>query len=292
MRIAFSIVVLSLLVLLPVNRSIASESSWAVAPDAVELLQAEIVVIRAFGERLSRVVGKLGDRTIPFFLESSGVFAAWVGIDLEEKPGKLKLAIEGWSQAEARKERHATILVKEKSFAQETLSVPADFDRFTKEVLERIRKEQSALSRIWNHATPRKFWEGRFVQPVESGITSPFGLRRIINGVARSPHSGVDLKAAEGTEIVASNHGRVVLRGDLFFSGKSLVLDHGGGLYTMYYHLSKFNVVEGAKVRKGEVIGRAGMSGRVTGPHLHWGARLNGARVDPFELMEKLTGGS
>jgi murein DD-endopeptidase MepM/ murein hydrolase activator NlpD len=91
-----------------------------------------------------------------------------------------------------------------------------------------------------------------------------------------------------GSDVFAANHGRVVLLGDFFFSGYSLVLDHGAGLYTMYFHLSEFKVEMGSAVRKGDVIGLSGMSGRVTGPHLHWGARLNGARVDPFELLHKL----
>jgi murein DD-endopeptidase MepM/ murein hydrolase activator NlpD len=95
----------------------------------------------------------------------------------------------------------------------------------------------------------------------------------------------VDLKAGIGAEIRASNHGRVVLREEFYFSGKSLVLDHGGGLYTMYFHLDDFRVEPDALVRKGSVIGTAGMTGRVTGPHLHWGARLNGARVDPLALL-------
>jgi murein DD-endopeptidase MepM/ murein hydrolase activator NlpD len=110
--------------------------------------------------------------------------------------------------------------------------------------------------------------------------------------VRRSPHGGLDLKASLGTEVRAANHGQAVLRDEFFFSGKSLVLDHGGGLYTMYFHLSDFAVVRGAHIRKGEVIGRAGMSGRATGPHLHWGTRLNGARVDPLALVDLVGEGS
>ncbi len=124
--------------------------------------------------------------------------------------------------------------------------------------------------------------------PVPGAITSPFGRRRVINGSPRSPHTGVDLRAAAGAEIIATNHARVVLVDDFYFGGKSVVLDHGGGLYTMYFHLSDFRVKEGSRVRKGGVVGLAGMTGRVTGPHLHWGARLNGARVDPFELLNKV----
>ncbi|MGH7845416.1 MAG: M23 family metallopeptidase, partial [Candidatus Binatia bacterium] len=109
------------------------------------------------------------------------------------------------------------------------------------------------------------------------------------NGLPRSPHTGVDLRAPLGTEIVAANHGKVVVRDEFFFGGKTVVLDHGGGLYTMYLHLNDFRVTDGLLVRKGEVIGWVGMTGRVTGPHLHWGVRLLGARVDPLDLV-KATG--
>ena len=93
-----------------------------------------------------------------------------------------------------------------------------------------------------------------------------------------------------GTDVLAANNGRVVLLGDFFFTGKSVVVDHGGGLYTLYFHFSDFKVSQGAEVHKGEVLGLSGMSGRVTGPHLHWSARLNGARIDPSGLIESLGG--
>jgi murein DD-endopeptidase MepM/ murein hydrolase activator NlpD len=137
-------------------------------------------------------------------------------------------------------------------------------------------------------SAPERLWEGRFLLPISSEVSSPFGYRRVINGTPRAPHTGVDLRAPLGSEVFAANHGRVVLLGDFFFSGHSLVLDHGAGLYTMYFHLAEFKVEMGVAVRKGDVIGLSGMTGRVTGPHLHWGARINGARVDPFELVNKL----
>ncbi len=114
-------------------------------------------------------------------------------------------------------------------------------------------------------------------------------MRRIVDGLPRSPHGGIDLKASLGPEINATNHGQVALREDIFYSGKMVVLNHGDGLFTMYFHLVEFRVERNSQVRKGIVIGRVGMTGRVTGPHHHWGGRLNGARVYPLELM-KATG--
>jgi len=124
--------------------------------------------------------------------------------------------------------------------------------------------------------------------PQEASASS-FGFRRIINGTPRAPHSGTDLSAPTGTEVVAANHGRVVLVGNFFFAGGSVVIDHGGGLFTMYFHLSEFKVEEGATVKSGELIALSGSSGRVTGPHLHWGARLANARIDPLELLTRIS---
>ena len=168
----------------------------------------------------------------------------------------------------------------------------AEFDTLSEEVLERIRREQDEFSRAFATSAPQRLWEGAFVPPVSAEISSPFGYRRVINGTPRAPHTGTDLRVPMGTEVRAPNQGKVVLLGNFFFSGNSVILDHGGGLFTMYFHLSEFRVEEGATVGKGDVIGLSGMTGRVTGPHLHWGARLNNARIDPFELVGKLSGKS
>ncbi|MBW1862211.1 MAG: M23 family metallopeptidase, partial [Deltaproteobacteria bacterium] len=115
-------------------------------------------------------------------------------------------------------------------------------------------------------------------------LVGPFGRRSIINDQPRSPHSGVDLKGKRGTPIKAANNGKVALTGNHFFSGKSVVIDHGGGIQSMYFHLDKIMAKEGQTIIKGQVIGLVGSTGRSTGPHLHWGMRVNGARVDPLML--------
>ena len=256
---------------------------------SLEVFQGDVAELRVSDGGWGRVEGRLDDQPIPFFPEPSGGRTALIGVDLQEQSGTLQIRVKAWAESGVESRTTVDLKVKEKPFPQESFSVPEKFDHFSKAVLERIRREHAMLSNLWRISTPRRLWEGRFVQPVSGGVTSPFGLRRVINGTPRSPHSGVDLKAAAGTPVVAGNHGKVVLRADFFFSGKSLVLDHGGGLYTMYFHLSDFKVAEGVNVHRGEPIGAAGMTGRVTGPHLHWGARLNGARIDPFELIEKLS---
>jgi murein DD-endopeptidase MepM/ murein hydrolase activator NlpD len=128
-------------------------------------------------------------------------------------------------------------------------------------------------------------WSKPFAVPIPGGSGTNFGHRRIFNGQARAPHAGADLKASTGTPILSTNRGRVVLARDLFYTGNTVVLDHGLGIYTIYAHLSKINVKPGTMVENGALLGLAGATGRVTGPHLHWSARVQGARVDPFSLV-------
>jgi len=253
-----------------------------------EIFQGDIVELRIPGMGLTSVEGRMGKAMVPFFSNGGGDYTAFVGADLEAKPGLVTVIVKGTTTTEIQRDSQIGLMIKPKSFKKESFSVGAEFDQLSPEVLERIRKDQNEFTRAFMTSAPDRLWRGPFVLPVSSEVSSPFGYRRVINGAPRAPHTGVDLRAALGSEVVAANHGRVVLLGDFFFSGNSLVLDHGAGLYTMYFHLSGFKVEMGAAVRKGDVIGLSGMTGRVTGPHLHWGARINGARVDPLELVNKL----
>jgi murein DD-endopeptidase MepM/ murein hydrolase activator NlpD len=254
----------------------------------IEIFQGDIIEIKIPGEELTAVEGRMGKTTIPFFSNVSGHYIALVGADLEAKPGVTTVSVKATTSTGRQRENQISLRIRPKAFKKESFSVAKEFEPLSPQALERIRTDREAFTRAFMTSAPERLWDGRFLLPVSSEVTSPFGYRRIINGTPRAPHTGVDLRAALGSEVMAANHGRVVLLGDFFFSGHSLVLDHGGGLYTMYFHLSEFKVETGAMVRKGDVIGLSGMSGRVTGPHLHWAARLNGARVDPFELLNKL----
>ncbi len=263
--------------------SFAGEPELVIWPAEVE--QGGIVEIRISGGDIAGVKALRGSEDIPVFTAADG-YVLWLGIDLAERPGAIEVTLRGRRVGGESWARRATVNVKAKEFPREELSVSAAFDQLDKATLMRIEKEQAALDRLWKIRTPARLWQGAFAPPVPITINSPFGFRRVINGAPRAPHAGVDLKAALGGEVMAANQGRVVLRDEFFFSGNSLILDHGGGLYTMYFHLSEFRAKKDAEVRKGDVIGLAGMTGRVTGPHLHWGARLNGARIDPIGVLE------
>jgi murein DD-endopeptidase MepM/ murein hydrolase activator NlpD len=178
-----------------------------------------------------------------------------------------------------------SIEVVDKDYGVQRLKLPGWMVALDGPTLARVSREAALLSVLWPKRTPERYWQGSFMAPLPGKPGTPFGVGRIINGQPRSPHSGVDLHAALGEPVRATNRGRVAFVGDLFFHGLAVVVDHGLGLYSMYFHLSELRVAPGDLVEKDGVIGLAGSTGRSTGPHLHWGVRLAGARVDPFSLL-------
>jgi murein DD-endopeptidase MepM/ murein hydrolase activator NlpD len=142
------------------------------------------------------------------------------------------------------------------------------------------------LRALYATVTPERLWRGAFARPV--GGSEPgtgFGARRVINGQPRAPHTGTDYAAPTGTPVVATNAGRVALVADFFFPGRLVVLDHGLGVYSLYFHLDRIAVAEGDRVGRGQPIGTVGATGRATGPHLHFGVHSGGARIDPATLL-------
>ena len=260
--------------------------SW---PARLKIPQGEIVEIKVYGEGLSAVEARWAERNLPFYSVAAESFAAIIGVDLEAKQGVSKIMITATNNAGRQRRAETIVQTVSKAFRQESLTVAPGFNQLSPEALDLIRIERADFALAFSTSPAERFWEVPFIRPVPHESSSSFGYRRIINGKLRAPHTGADLRAPVGTEVLAANHGRVVLIGNYFFAGQSIVLDHGGGLYTMYFHLSEFKVDAGAMVRRGDVIGLSGMSGRVTGPHLHWAARLGNARIDPMELIEKIS---
>lgn len=266
--------------------------------DTVELMGAEqpltqgqvvqIIVKGATGG--SEVIGFWRGQPLEFFKIDEDSYGSLLGVDLRLPAGTYPLKVEINPSGKSPLTKRATVKVVDKDYGVQRLTLPKKMVTLDPATLERVQKEGAKFSRLWYKQNPRRYWRGSFVRPVPGKLNTPFGLRRILNGEPRSPHSGVDLRAAEGEPIRAINHGKIVLVGEFYFHGKAVVIDHGWGLYSMYFHLSQLNVSEGDFVGKNAVIGLAGSTGRVTGPHLHWGVRLGGARVDPFALLRATSG--
>ncbi len=233
---------------------------------------------------LEKIDGTIMGKRVSFYKRGDRYFS-FIGIDLDIHPGIYPLTLNMITKKGTRVIRQYRVEIKKAGFGIQRLTLPERMVKFNKETLLRIKKEKQLLHHIWYNSPTLPVWEGNFIMPVHGKISSQFGLRRIINGNPANPHTGLDIAAPEGTPIVASNDGRVILVGNLFFTGNTIILDHGMGLYTVYCHLSSILVHKGDRVKKGEVIGKVGKSGRATGPHLHWGVRLNGARVSPLSLI-------
>lgn len=211
--------------------------------------------------------------------------SVWLGFltaDLMVHPGTYRALV---SISPSGYKKQIEIAVNAKDYGERRLTLPTRMVDLDAETLERVNKESKAMSRIWESPPWDPLWIGAFLRPIQGDIIGPFGRRSIINNQPRAPHSGVDLKADRGTPVKAANHGRVVLADDHFFSGRTIVIDHGGGIQSMYFHLEKISVRRDEVVSKGQTIGQVGSSGRATGPHLHWGIRINGARIDPMNLI-------
>ena len=252
--------------------------------------QGEVLQLLVKGVKDSdKVKGVWREQPLEFFKLGEEEYFSLLGIDLRLSPGTYPLEVQVDSPLNSLQTSRTNIKVVKKDYGEQRLTLPEKMVTLDPATLKRARTEAAKFSELWYKHTPKRYWHGNFVRPVPGKLSTPFGLRRILNGEPRSPHSGVDLRAKLSEPVRAANHGRVVLVGDFFFHGTAVVIDHGWGLYSMYFHLSKANVSEGDLVGKNYVIGLAGSTGRATGPHLHWGVRLGGARVDPFSLMQVTT---
>jgi murein DD-endopeptidase MepM/ murein hydrolase activator NlpD len=244
----------------------------------------------------------LGPKTLPVFSsewdgqanplwredEKSAISHGLLGIDLEKPPGRYEWKV-SWPDAQGDVLTCSVfITVQRAQFPTERLKVEKQFVQPDPEQTKRAEEDQKKMRAIYDTVTPERLWDGKFRLPLkEKSKGGNFGRRRILNGEARSPHAGVDFPAPSGTPVFASQAGRVVLAEPLFYSGNTVVIDHGYGIYTLYAHFSEIAVHTGDTVEAGAEIGKVGATGRVTGPHLHWGLTINHARVNAMDIAER-----
>lgn len=238
---------------------------------------------------LAEIKGEWGGRSVLFWKEDGheAVHVGLLGVDLEKAPGSYELKVTAQKTAGEKIVCSATIAVKAGKFATEKLQVGKQFVEPSPEQIKRANEERDQLREIFDRVTPERLWNGKFRVPLD-GVTagSNFGKRRILNGNPGSPHSGADFPATTGTPVHAAQRGRVVLAEELFFAGNTVVIDHGLGVYTFYGHLSEIEVKVGDVLEAGAVLGKVGATGRVTGPHLHWGLTVERARVNPLQIVK------
>lgn len=220
---------------------------------------------------------------------STKTWFALAGVTFETNPGKYTLELTGTSSASKTPLTFArTFTVARAQYPKIRVELAVE-KKFTepdpeqqKQIAEGVKVKQDYLSRV----TPDREWDGTFAAPVEAPTSDVYGSQRIFNGVAQRPHWGLDYRVHTGTPVTAMNDGTVLLARFLYFEGNCVVIDHGQGLLTLYFHLSEIQVKEGDPVKRGQQIGLSGGTGRATGPHLHVAVRWQGNNLDPARLLQ------
>jgi murein DD-endopeptidase MepM/ murein hydrolase activator NlpD len=213
-------------------------------------------------------------------------WSGWTSIALDREAGVAGIEVRGTRLDGAAVAGTRAVTIAPKEFPLEELSVAPRYVEPPPEVRARIERESAKLAAIYARRRDLPPAPAPFVRPVPGEPTSIFGTRRVFNGEARSPHPGLDLRAATGTPVRAAGAGRVELAEELYYSGNTVLVDHGGGLFTIYAHLSTIAVAAGDEIEAGAALGRSGATGRVTGPHLHWGAKIGERPFDPTALLD------
>jgi murein DD-endopeptidase MepM/ murein hydrolase activator NlpD len=214
---------------------------------------------------------------------------ALVGIDLAQRPGRYVATIDA-DLGSTVVHGSQPLVVQPKKFPTRSLKVDPEFVNPPAAQLSRISQEATFLHDTYASSAAGRLWAEPFVRPVPGEANSRFGSRSVFNGEPRSAHGGADFLSPAGTPIKAPNAGRIVCARDLFFTGNTVIVDHGLGMFSLLAHMSRMDVREGEMVTAGQVVGLVGATGRVTGPHLHWALNVWGARVDPLSALAVFDG--
>lgn len=265
------------------------QDTWRVEGIPSSLKQGDVFRIRLTVDGEGVPSGDFQGDEIDFNPRENGKgYEALIGVDLEAPAGiyRLTIVVEGGNGVSG---RMFQIEVVRAFFGVQRITLPQELVHLDRQSLKRVEEEKMRMGALWAVRSKDRRWHGEFLAPVGGRINAFFGVSRILNGERRGRHNGIDIKAQRGEKVLCPNDGRVVMVDELFFGGKTVVVDHGQQLFTFYMHLDWVAVRMNQGLRKGDVIGTVGATGRATGPHLHWGARLNGARVDPLSLMDAIT---
>lgn len=243
----------------------------------------DLILIRVRGVSLPPS-GKLGSHELVFVTSDSG-FWALAPLELEQPAGELEVSINSASGDAPDPQISGTVTVIEPNFNRRELSVANRYVNPSAKERRRLAEDQAAFDRAYDQPPLPPMFTQNFRWPRQSGVTAHYGDLRLFNGAKESQHYGVDLDGRTGAPVFAANDGKVVLARRCFASGNSVVIHHGAGLFTAYYHLSRMRVEVGQKVHQGQQIGAVGKTGRVTGPHLHWAVKVDNLYVDPESLL-------
>ena len=258
-----------------------ADRSVDITPKLVAAGSPELIRVTAPGAK--SVDGEWLGRRIQFFSDH-GVWVALAGVDVEAQPGTSDLHITAHTDNKDL-DLSRKIEIHPAHYRTGALTVSPKFVQPPPEALKEIEEEGQLKAKVYAASAPEPLWRGSFHAPVASVPTDSFGTRRMFNGKLASIHKGADFRAAMGTPVHASNSGIVVLARPLYYEGNCVIIDHGMGLFTLSMHFSRIDVHEGQHVKAGDRLGLSGATGRVTGPHLHWAVRWQGAMLDPVKLL-------
>jgi hypothetical protein len=249
-------------------------------PGSVILLTVEL------NHPASTVSGSLLGKELLFFhSREAKVWYSLAGVDVATTPGSYDVGIRASRSGDRVAHTVKSMEIGSMTFRAGDVSVPENFVQPDEASQRKIAADQRLKKRAFAHFIPTPQWSGDFIKPIDAAPTNSFGMTRIFNEELTSEHRGIDFPVKEGSPVMSSNSGTVVLARDLFYEGNCVMLDHGQHFFTIYMHLSKIQVREGQKVRKGQRLGLSGATGRVTGPHLHLGVHWEGADIDPTKLL-------
>lgn len=252
---------------------------------ALEPGEPVLVTLQSDGTARSASVAFLGRTVVLRPAPGSRSAFAFLGIDLATKPGPHAMVIRVDKATGGTEEIREDIEIAEKAFPSTKLRFKPEYVTPPAELRERIRKESELVAWVMSVVTPEWLGDGPFVLPHPAPSWSNFGQRRLNNEVLQSVHTGLDIRAPFGDPIRAANAGRVAMASDLYLGGKTVIIDHGLGVFSSYGHLSELKVKRGEAVGKGRVVGLCGSTGRSTGPHLHWAVKIFDSRVDPEAML-------